>query len=148
LAQIDAGQCNETELSSIAGIDDCSQDENASWAEGVAWFNKTKNEGDDLNDIVQWIAKYRQEQEVHQRKSRPARSAAERAACVACDFLCAGSVTSPTAAPTVDDDETASPTPPTAAPILEDDILNMSSTALGFAHIGLTSLAALVLCAF
>jgi hypothetical protein len=121
-------------LSSIAGIDDCSQDENASWAEGVAWFNKTKNEDDDLNDIVQWIAKYRQEHEVHQRKSRPARSAAERAACVACDFLCAGSVTSPM--------------PPTAAPTLEDDILNMSSTALGFAHIGLTSLAALVLCAF
>jgi len=99
VAQIDAGECSESELSLIPDIDDCNINDTISWSDSVEWLKRSKqaaNPGEqvDSKEILEWVAQFRQRKRVH--PHRPAANDAERATCMACDFVCTGSLNTPT----------------------------------------------------
>jgi len=103
LAQIDAGECSPEELRAIPRIDECGgQDEDAMWAHSMEVIRNSTHvhfrmepdsetsEAADRNEMLEWIAKRREQDRMRQKAaSRPAMNAEEKTVCLACDFVCA-----------------------------------------------------------
>lgn len=145
LAQIDAEECNGTELASIPGIDECNQGDDLFWADGVGFLNKTQmahtgENRDSVKETMESITKFRHVKSLHPRESRPARSEAEKSTCMACDFVCVGSPTSVTkaVAPATSIDASESTTTITNASWVS------ISSAMGLSHIGMACVAVLM----